>query len=179
MLEIDKTLLVFVDVQEKLFRVMHDKETLLSNLQKLLQGIRILGIPVLVTEQYPQGLGPTLPGLATLIPDFQPLPKVCFSCWADDEFRARLAAFCRPQILLCGIEGHVCVYQTARDLVDQGFETYFVSDAISSRTPENRLLSFEMMKQAGSLVTGTEAALFELLKAAGSDQFKKISQIVK
>lgn len=179
MLEIEKTLLVVIDVQERLLRVMHEKEALVANTQKLIKGLQVLGVPVLVTEQYPQGLGPTMPDIAGLVPEFHPFAKMCFSCWENDEFRTKFEQFNRKQVLVCGIEGHVCVYQTVRDLAARGYETFFVADAISSRTAENRLLSFDMMKQCGGLITGTETVLFELLKAAGSDSFKKISQIVK
>jgi nicotinamidase-related amidase len=179
MLETTNTVLLIIDVQEKLVRVMHDKDSLLSNLQKLIEGIQVMGIPVIVTEQYPQGLGPTVPEITNLISGFSPISKTCFSCWDSDDFRNKLEQLNRKQVLISGIEGHVCVYQTARDLVSRGYETYFITDTISSRTPENRQLSFKMMKQRGAYISGTETVLFELLKSAGSDQFKKISRIVK
>jgi len=168
-----------VDVQEKLFRVMHDKESLLSNLQKLIQGMQVLEVPVITTEQYPQGLGPTHPDIVSLIPKFKAISKVCFSCWQNDEFKNNIKKLNRKQILLSGIEGHICVYQTACDLIKNGYHVQVVTDAISSRSMVNRQLSFDMMQQAGARLTGIETVLFELLKVAQGDIFKKISQIVK
>ncbi len=179
MLEVNRTVLIIIDVQEKLARVMHEKEALVSNLQRLVKGMTVLEVPVIVTEQYPQGLGPTVPEIASLLPGLTPLPKTAFSCWNDEQFVNKLKSLQRTQVLICGIEGHVCVYQTACDLIAHGYETYAVTDTITSRTPENRQLSFEMMKQVGARMTGTETVLFELLKAAQGDKFKKISQIVK
>ncbi len=179
MLEITDTTLLVIDVQEKLFRVMHDKENLLLNLQKLLQGIQVLEVPVLVTEQYPQGLGTTLPDISSLIPGFDPVSKISFSCWQNDEFKNRLIKQNRKQILISGIEGHICVYQTACDLIKNGYQTHVVTDTVSSRTSFNRQLALDMMQQVGAWLTGTETVLFELLKAAQGDKFKKISQIVK
>jgi nicotinamidase-related amidase len=179
MLETTDTILLVIDVQEKLFGVMDDKESLLSNLQKLVRGLAVLEVPVIVTEQYPQGLGPTLPDISSLITEFSPIPKVCFSCWQNDEFKKKLTTINRKQILISGIEGHICVYQTACDLVRNGYQVHAVTDVISSRNPINRQLSFDMMQQAGARLTGTETVLFELLKLAQGDKFKKISQIVK
>jgi len=104
---------------------------------------------------------------------------VCFSCWQNDEFKKKLTTINRKQILISGIEGHICVYQTACDLVRNGYQVHAVTDVISSRNPINRQLSFDMMQQAGARLTGTETVLFELLKLAQGDKFKKISQIVK
>jgi nicotinamidase-related amidase len=179
MLEVADTILVIIDVQEKLFRVMHDKESLLSNLQKLIQGMQVLEVPVITTEQYPQGLGPTHPDIVSLIPKFKAISKVCFSCWQNDEFKNNIKKLNRKQILLSGIEGHICVYQTACDLIKNGYHVQVVTDAISSRSMVNRQLSFDMMQQAGARLTGIETVLFELLKVAQGDIFKKISQIVK
>jgi nicotinamidase-related amidase len=179
MLEVNNTVLLIIDVQEKLVRVMHEKDALISSLQKLIKAMSVLEVPVIITEQYPQGLGPTVPEIATLLPDVSPIPKTSFSCWSDDNFTNKLRSLHRRQVLVSGIEGHVCVYQTVCDLASNGFAAYVVTDTITSRTPENRHLAFEMMKQVGARLTGTEAVLFELLKAAGGDKFKKISQIVK
>jgi nicotinamidase-related amidase len=179
MLEVNQAVLVIIDVQEKLARVIHEKEILVSNLQKLVKGMAVLEVPVIVTEQYPQGLGPTVSEIVSLLPDVSPISKTAFSCWDEEKFVTKLKALHRTQVMVSGIEGHICVYQTASDLVANGYETYAVTDTITSRTPENRQLSFEMMKQAGAHLTGTETVLFELLKVAQGDKFKKISQIVK
>ncbi len=139
----------------------------------------MLEVPILATLQYPQGLGPLHPEIAPLIAEVEPVAKTCFSCLRSEEFLRRLKSLGRKQVLLSGIEGHICVYQTVCDLVSQGFEAHVVTDTISSRTPENRQLGFEMMKQAGARLTSTEAALYELLRVAEGERFKKISQILR
>jgi nicotinamidase-related amidase len=158
---------------------MHQKEQLADNLQKLIKGMKVLEVPILVTEQYPQGLGPTIPEIAQLLTDVKPFPKVSFSCCGDDAFLQEFKKLNRKQVLISGIESHVCVYQTAADLVTAGYEVYAVSDTISSRTEQNRDLGLKMMVQLGTKLTGTEAALFELLKVAKGDKFKAINQIVR
>jgi nicotinamidase-related amidase len=179
MFDVSNTILLVIDVQEKLLPVIYQKEKLIENLQKLIKGIQVLDIPVIVTEQYPQGLGATVTEIAGLIPDIKPLPKLSFSCYVNDNFKRKLDASGRKQILVSGIETHVCIYQTARDLRDAGYEVQVVTDAVSSRTPENIEISLNLMRQLGVLITGTETALFELLKTAGGEKFKAISRIVK
>ena len=179
MLAADNSVLLVIDVQEKLFRAIYQKEQLLDNLQRLIKGIKVLEIPILITEQYPQGLGPTIPEIAQLLPDSRPLPKVCFSCCGDAAFLQAFKKLNRKQVLIAGIESHVCVYQTAADLIAAGYEVYAVSDTISSRTEHNRDIGLKMMTQLGAKLTCTEAALFELLKVAKGDKFKAISKIVK
>ncbi len=179
MLEIPNTVLIIVDMQGKLASVMHEKDAMLANLQKLVKGLGIMEVPILATLQYPQGLGPLHPEIASLIPDVEPVAKNSFNCLANPEFSRRLESIGRRQVLLSGIEGHICVYQTVCDLISSGFEAHVVTDTVSSRTPENRHLGFEMMKQAGAKLTGTESALYELLRVAEGDRFKKISQILR
>ncbi len=179
MLVVENTALVVIDVQEKLMRVMYQKEKLVDNLQRLIKGIQVLGIPITVTEQYPKGLGVTIPEIAQLMPNVEPLPKLSFSCVGDEIFAGKVAATGRRQVLVCGIESHVCVYQTVRDLISAAYEVHIVTDAISSRTPENKEIGLKMMNQIGAVLSSTETVLFELLKIASGDKFKAISQIVK
>jgi nicotinamidase-related amidase len=179
MLSVDNSVLLVIDVQEKLFRAIHQKEQLMDNLQRLIKGIKILEIPILLTEQYPQGLGATIPEIAQLLPDIRPLPKICFSCCGDEAFLQAFKKLNRKQVLIAGIESHVCVYQTAADLLTAGYEVYAVSDTISSRNEQNSDIGLKMMTQLGAKITSTEAALFELLKVAKGDKFKAISQIVR
>ena len=179
MLEMEKTLLLIVDIQGKLAHAMHGKEQLFTNVQKLIKGVRVLGIPVLWAEQYPKGLGPTVPEVAALLPDLQPISKMSFSCCRDDSFMQALQAARRKQILIAGIEAHVCVYQTALDLIELHYEVQIVTDAVSSRTLENKEIGLQRMSDCGASLTSVETALFELLKVAGSEQFKEISRIVK
>jgi nicotinamidase-related amidase len=179
MLNVDNSVLLVIDIQEKLYRAIYQKEQMLDNLQRLIKGIKVLEIPILVTEQYPQGLGATIPEITQLLPDVKRLPKVCFSCCADEAILREIKKLNRKQVLIAGIESHICVYQTTADLIAEGYEVFGVSDAISSRTAENRDTGLKMMTQSGAKLTNTEAALFELLKVAKGDKFKAISQIIR
>jgi nicotinamidase-related amidase len=179
MLTIDNTALIIIDVQEKLFRVIHGNEALLENLQKIICGAQVLGIPLLVTEQNPAGLGATVPELKTLLADIQPISKFSFSCCADERCMEQLADLKRTQLLLAGIETHICVYQTALDLLDQGYEVEVLADCVGSRTVANKSLGLEKMKQAGAQITGIEIALFELQRVAKGEAFKELSRLVK
>lgn len=179
MLTLENTALIVVDVQDKLARVMYEKEMLFENLQKLIKGVQILGIPIILTEQNPGGLGPTIPEVAHLLSDLQPIPKLSFSCCGDGRFLRELEALNRQQVLIAGIEAHVCVYQTAVDLLRLGYEVQVVADAVSSRTAENREIGLERVRSEGASLTSTETALFELLKVAEGAKFKEILNIVK
>jgi nicotinamidase-related amidase len=179
MFTIENTVLVIIDVQEKLFRVMHEKEVLLSNIQKLITGIQIMDIPIIVTEQNPGGLGVTIPEIFYILPGVKPIPKFSFSCWGEENFRLELQEQHRKQVIITGIETHVCVYQTAVDLINARYEVSVVVDCVSSRTQENRDLALQRMSQEGVLSTSTEMVLFELLKSAKDERFKALSAIVK
>ena len=173
------TALILVDVQMKLAPAMHGKEILLENLKRLIRGVRILGVPILWTEQNPAGLGPTLPEIAYLLPDRKPVSKFSFSCCGSEQFRNELNALERKNMLIAGIEAHVCVYQTAADLIHLHYKAQIVADAVASRSPENKLIGLEKSKAVGACLTSTETVLFELLKDAKSEKFKEISKIVK
>jgi nicotinamidase-related amidase len=179
MLSSNTTLLVVIDVQEKLLRVMHEKEKLVENLQKLIKGAIALGVPIIMTEQNPAGLGETIPELAQLAPEISPVPKFCFSCLGEAEFQQELNRLNRKQVLLAGIETHICVYQTAVELVNAGYEVQVVADCVSSRTRRNSEIGLQKAREAGASITSVETALFELLKVAKGDTFKEISRIVK
>ncbi len=179
MLTVDNTVLVLIDFQERLFPVMHEKDKLLKNVLKLIAGAKVLGIPIVLTEQYPRGLGPTIPEIKELLPDIKPVEKVCFNCCDEGTFCKSLELLKRKQVLIAGIEAHICVYQTAMALLRDGYEVQVVGDCVSSRDPENRLVSLFRMGAAGISPTTVEMALFELLKVAQGDKFKQISNIVK
>ena len=179
MITTEDTALVIIDVQEKLVPAMHDKEALLDNLKKMVNGARVLGLPIIYTEQNPAGLGPTVPEIAELLPQEKPVSKFSFSSCGDEAFIKEIkSANCR-NILIAGMEAHVCVYQTAADLVDLNYNVQVVADAVASRTPQNKQIGLEKSKAAGTDVTSTEIVLFELLKVAKGDKFKEIIQIVK
>jgi nicotinamidase-related amidase len=173
------TALLLIDFQERLFPAMHDKDKLLRNVVKLVQGAKVLEIPILLTEQYPKGLGPTVPEIKSLIPDIKPVEKVCFNCCDEDQFCSALDGLKRKQVLIAGIEAHICVYQTAISLVQSGYEAQVVGDCVASREPENKVTALSRMVGEGVSLTTMEMALFELLKEAKGDKFKQISNIVK
>lgn len=179
MLQIDDTLLLIIDVQEKLFRVMPEKETLSDSLQKLIRGCGMLNVPAMITEQNPTGLGPTIAEITALLPDSAKISKFCFSCCAEVPFLEQLEATGRRQVLVCGIESHICVYQTALDLLSHGYEVHLVTDCVASRTVENKKLAQKRLQFDGAKLTGVEMTLFELLRTARAEQFRAISALIK
>jgi nicotinamidase-related amidase len=179
MLNINNTLLLVIDIQGKLASMMHDKIAVYENVKRLIKGARVLEMPIIWTEQYPEGIGATIPEIAKTLDGFKPIPKMTFSCCRNDEFLNALKATNRKQILVTGIETHICVYQTTLELLDAGYEVEVVADAVSSRTPQNKEIGLQKMKTAGAGITGTETALYELLKVAKGPEFKQILKIVK
>jgi len=175
----ENTALVVIDVQGKLAQLMYNREELFANLKRMIKGAKILGLPILWTEQYPQGLGPTDPDIAQLMTDLRPLVKDTFSCCDDDNFVDALKQLNRRQLLLTGIETHVCIYQTASQLLEQDYQVEVVYDAVSSRTAQNKQLGLERMRAKGAGVVSTEMCLFELLRVARGEQFKAVLNIVK
>jgi nicotinamidase-related amidase len=179
MLKIDNTGVILIDFQGKLWNVMHEKEILLGNVQKLIRGVRVLGIPIVLTEQNPNGLGPTLPELTQLIPEAKPIPKFCFSCHQDKNFEQVIKSLNRKQLLVCGIESHICVYQTALDLLKHGYEVQVIADAVSSRVPRNTEITLMRLQSEGIKLTTTEMILYELLQTAENPKFKEMLKVVK
>ena len=173
------TVLVIIDIQGNLAGAMFEKENLFDNAVKLIKGFKTLKLPVIVTEQIPQKLGKTLPLLAEEIDGVNPIAKDSFSCWGEKNFKAALEATGRRHVVLCGIECHVCVYQTAVDLVANGYKVHLVADAVSSRTPENRGIGIEAMKSAGAKITSVEMVLFEILETAADPSAREFFKIVK
>ena len=179
MLKTDDTALILIDVQGNLAEAMHAKKALYENLRKLIKGVQVLKIPIIWLEQVPEKLGPTIPQVSELLPSIRPIPKSSFSCSRNRTFTESLDRLDRRQLLLTGIESHVCVYQTAVDLLEEGYEVHVVADAVSSRTPENKQIGLDKTKDAGCRITSTETALFELLGVAEGPEFKEIAKIVK
>ncbi len=179
MLQIDKTALVLVDIQNNLARVMSGKEELFDNLAKLVQGAKVLDIPILWMEQVPEKLGSTIDQLAELLYDNRPISKSSFSCCGNEEFREKVDLLEQTQYLVAGIECHVCVYQTVMDLMEMGKETYIVADATSARTVENKQIGIDRMVSEGAILTSVEMALFEILAKAEGGKFKEMVKIVK
>jgi nicotinamidase-related amidase len=173
-LERDRAAVVVIDVQEAFRPAVGEFDTVARNAGVLVQGARELGLPVVVTEQYPKGLGDTVPEVAEHLDGVEPRAKTVFSAARADGFD--LGG--RDQALVCGIEAHVCVEQTVQDLLDRGVEVHVAADAVTSRTALNRRLGLEKMERSGAWVTSTEMALFELLGEAGTPEFKTIQKLV-
>lgn len=173
-----QSLLLIVDIQEKLAPAIHDGAAAIANNRRLLAAAGRLGVPVLVSEQYVRGLGPT-------VPDLQPLPaaarfdKTHFSCAREPGFLERLAQTGRRQILVTGMETHVCVLQTVLGLLDAGYAVFLIADAASSRTPENRAAAIARASAAGAHIVTTEMVLFEWLECAGTDDFRALLPLIK
>jgi len=179
MLSRTAAVLIMIDLQEKLFQAMSDKENLSANNVKLIQGFKALSLPVIVTEQIPEKLGRTIPELTKELDDVRPIAKESFSCWANAAFHDRLESLTRRHVVLTGIECHVCVYQTALDLMRSGYTVHLVADAVSSRTRENREIGMAAIQRAGAQITSAEMVLFELLRTAADPKAKEIFKIVK
>lgn len=179
MLNRTAAVLIMIDFQGNLARAMVDKENLFANNVRLIQGFKALNLPIMVTEQIPGKLGPTIQQLSQELPDLKPIAKETFSCWADASFHDYLESLTRRQVVLTGIECHICVYQTALDLMANGYTVHLVTDAVSSRTPENREVGIQAIKSAGAHLTSTEMVLFELLRTAADPKAKDIFKIVK
>ena len=179
MLRTDETALVIIDVQGKLATLMHEREELYRTLQILVRGARILELPVLWLEQYPEGLGPTIPEVAELLTDQEPMAKLSFSGCGLEDFRQQLEQIGRRKLLVAGIEAHICVNQTVCDLIGAGYSVEVVADAISSRTAANRQVGLDKMSRAGADITSVETAMFELLREAGTPEFKEIARLVR
>jgi nicotinamidase-related amidase len=179
MLEIQQCCLTVVDVQGKLAKLMHGREALFKNIQILIQAAKILDIPILWCQQCPDALGPTISEIAQLLEGNEPINKAVFSCCGEEKFNAKLKELHRKQVLLCGIETHVCIYQTAIDLLRQDFHIEVIADAVSSRTLENKQIAVSRLAAEGANISCTEMALFELLKTAEHPQFRQVAKLIK
>ena len=175
----NETAAVVIDIQERLLPHIHEWEGTLQNCLKLIEGLQILSVPILATQQYTKGLGPTVPSVIQKFSEFHYIEKVSFSCFEEPVFAEQILKMGIPNIILCGIESHVCVLQTCIDLLKVGYIPVVVEDCISSRKPNDKLIAIERMRQEGAIITTMESLLFELTRRAGSDLFKKISGIVK
>jgi nicotinamidase-related amidase len=177
------TLLLVVDVQEKLAAAMPEDAlaSLVKNTGILLEAAKMLGVHVIVSEQYPKGLGPTIPDLAPALGamNVTPMPKVTFDACSDLAIARAISDRAPRAVVVVGMESHVCVFQTARELVKRGYATHVVGDAVTSRREKNRKLGLRLCERAGAIITGTETVAFDLLGKAGTDTFKAVSKLVR
>ncbi len=173
----DDTLLLLLDVQTRLLPAIFEAPRVERNCAIVSRAARILGLPIIVTEQNPTRIGGTVETVAAAISDFEPIPKMRFSAWPDAQ--TQIEASGRKTVLLCGLESHICVLQSALDLIEAGYTVWIVEDAVSSRQERNQRIGMERLKLAGAFPTSVESALFELLQSADSPQFKAILALIK
>jgi hypothetical protein len=179
MLSVDQAVLMVIDVQGKLAQLMHDRDLLFRNLQILIQGAKILEIPILWLEQNPAGLGPTVPAVASLLPEERPIPKMSFGAGGCPAPMQSLRNSGRRQVVLAGIEAHVCIYLTAADLIREGYKVEVIADAVSSRSPKNKEIGLNKIAALGGGISCTETVLFELLQRAEGERFKRIGKVLR
>jgi nicotinamidase-related amidase len=171
--------LLVIDLQERLLPVMHEREALLERADVLLRGANLLGLPVVVSEQYPKGLGPTSQAVLARVDGAPVLAKASFSVYDDPSLKAALEGNGRTTVVVCGIEAHVCVLQSVLDLLAAGYTVVVVADAISSRQGSDVSRSLARMQAEGAVITSVESLLFELTRTSGTPLFKAISALVK
>jgi nicotinamidase-related amidase len=178
-IEKEHTIGLIIDIQERLFPAMAEKEEFLRNCGILINGLQELAIPLLATQQYTKGLGETLPEVTSIISSFDPIEKTSFSCYDEPVFVGKLESLTVKNVLICGIESHVCVLQTAVDLKNAGYNPVVLYDCVSSRDLRNKQLALERFRYEGIMVAGVESILFELTRGAKAPKFKAISKLVK
>ena len=180
-LEADQCALIVVDIQEKLLPPIFEKDRLLKNSQLLIRLAGILKIPTLISTQYAKGLGNTVPEIASLLPEHQPTDKLMFSCFGSDVFCSLLKRLPgnRTTLLLCGMESHICVMQTALGAFREGYLVHIASDAVSSRTEWNWHVGLDRMRSAGAIISSTEMMMYELLRSSGVPAFKELLPYLK
>ena len=176
LIEREDSLLVIIDMQERLFPAMAEKEALKDQVMKLARFSKIVGLPVIVTEQ--EKLGSTLPEIKEELASVPPVAKVDFNCFGCEAFEKRVREMHRRTLILCGIEAHICVAQTGLYAASH-YQVHVVADAVASRSPENRRIAMERMSQRGITITSTEMVIYELLRKAGTDTFKEVLKLVK
>jgi nicotinamidase-related amidase len=180
-LEAGQCALIVVDIQEKLLPPILNKETMVKNSQLLIRLAKVLSIPAMVTTQYSRGLGETVPDIASLLPDVRAIDKLEFGCFGSDLFRAALKSLPgnRNTVLLCGMEAHICVMQTALGALNDGYIVHIASDAVGSRAEWNWRIGLDRMRAAGAVISSTEMMMYELLRCSGTPQFKEILSLIK
>jgi isochorismate hydrolase len=171
--------LLIIDIQEKLAAVMKYKDQVVDNCLHLVELSKLLKIPILQTEQYPKGLGETLPEIKEVLPEYAPFEKTDFDSCREEGFLEKVAAMGRRKLILTGMEAHVCVLQTALGLIKAGYAVHVVQDAVASRYKKNFKIGIEFMRSAGTVITSTETVLFQLLERGGTEPFKFISKRIK
>ena len=176
--KIHQTTLLVIDIQERLMPVIQQRERLISNVNTLLKGVEVFSINTIITEQYPKGLGNTCNEIV-LPTEYTYFEKICFSCMQSELLLKNLQDNGVTDLIICGVEAHICVLKTVLEAIQLGFRVHVVTDAVSSRTIENKQLALDRMRQSGAYIVSTEMILFMLLNKAGTLEFKAISQLIK
>ncbi|OQY15525.1 MAG: hydrolase [Desulfobacterium sp. 4572_20] len=178
-LDKEKTGLLIIDVQEKLMQVMGQRQRVVDNITKLGLLSKLFDFPVILTEQYPKWLGHTLPEVAESLPPYQPISKLHFNCCDVDAFNHRLDSKGLRNVIVTGVESHICVFQTCVSILDRGYSVHVPQDAVGSRTDENWRVGLDLMKQAGAVITSTETVIYQVLEKAGTKEFKHMLKVMK
>jgi nicotinamidase-related amidase len=173
------TLLLVIDMQERLLPHINESEIVAKSSLNMIECCKILKIPVLVTEQYPEGIGQTVPLLASALKEYTRISKRTFSCCHEPRFAKALAELHKKNILITGIESHVCVFQTTADLIARGYAVQIISDAVGSRTSANKIIGIERMRKLGADISSVESSIFELLETSACPEFKQILRFIK
>ena len=173
-----EAVLLVIDIQDKLANIMKYKEQVIKNTNILISASEEMDMPVLYTEQYPKGVGGTVQELKARLENVKRFEKITFSSYTE-ELREELNAIGRKKVIITGMETHICVLQTARDLISNGYQVFIVSDGVCSRAKENHLNGLSLMESMGAVITNTETVIFDLLKKAGTPEFKVLSKLIK
>ncbi len=179
MFTLNKTVMLLIDVQGQLAQLMYEKEKLFKSLQIMIQGMKILGVPIIWMEQIPKNLGPTSQEISKHMAELEPIEKFSFSCCGEPLFMDKFEKTGKSQVLLTGIETHICVFQTGYDLIQKGCKVQVITDCVSSRTKENKEIGIQRIMKSGGEASSLEMVFFELLRAAQGDQFKQIVKLIK
>lgn len=173
------TIAVVIDVQQRLYPFIYDNINLTDKLTRLIKGLKVLGVEILVTEQYSKGLGNTITEIQDALGKYTHLEKLSYSCCGLNDFNYKLKNSGKKSVIITGIESHVCVLQTVIDLCSESYQPYVIEDCVSSRNPNDKKIAIERMKKEGAIISTYESVLFELMDVSGTDEFKAISKIVK
>lgn len=175
----EETMALIIDLQEKLVPAMTDVPALIKNTKALIEGLKISDVPMIITEQYPRGLGQTIQEIIEVAPDIPVMEKLEFSCYDNKQIRKAVDALGKKNIIICGIEAHVCVMQTVMDLKSAGYNVVLIEDCIQSRKAHDQEIALKRAEFEGACITTCEGVLFELVRKAGTPQFKQLSALVK
>ena len=179
LLDKEDTGLVIIDIQDKLMHVIRRREAIVTNIIKLLHLSSLFSLPVILTEQYPKWLGTTIPEMKESLSEYEPIRKMEFNCCDDDVFSKRLKSAGLKCLILTGVESHVCVFQTCFSLLEAGYSVHVPRNAVSARKDEDWKVGLELMKEAGAVITSTETLIFQMLKSAGTKEFKQMLKVIR